>query len=116
MTRDRWLLKRRTLNDDREPGINQGMGVFQFTPAAGVKYQLKIASPSGIEGQFVLPTATTEGVALNVAGGVTSDQEAISAVLRSAGKDRDLYVGAYCRGALLDFQQVQASTGTARSR
>ena len=100
-----------TLNDDREPGINQGMGVFQFTPAVGVKYQLQIESPAGIEGKFFLPATVSEGVALQVAGGVTNDRESIAATLHSVGKDRDLYVGAYCRGALLDFQQVRAKDG-----
>ena len=37
-----------TLNDDKEPGVNQGMGVFAFTPKAGRKYSLRIDKPVGI--------------------------------------------------------------------
>ena len=30
-----------TLHDDKEPGVNQGMGRFEFTPKAGKKYELQ---------------------------------------------------------------------------
>src|SRR5262249_17958524 len=36
-----------TLNDPTQPGANQGMGRFEFTPQAGRQYELKIDSPSG---------------------------------------------------------------------
>ena len=100
-----------TLNDDREPGINQGLGALPVHPSAGTSYRLKIESPAGIEGKFILPAAKAEGVALKVVGGVTTDRDSIPVVLHSAGGDRDLYVGAYCRGALLAFQQVQVREG-----
>jgi hypothetical protein len=35
-----------------QPGANQGMGVFEFAPAAGKKYELKIEAPIGIQGKY----------------------------------------------------------------
>ena len=51
-----------TLTDAEHPGVNQGMGRFTFQPEAGKKYELKIVSPAGMEGQYLLPAAKTEGV------------------------------------------------------
>lgn len=97
-----------TLNDDSAKGINQGMGVFQFTPAAGEKYEFKIRARTAMEGKYPLPAVITEGVVLSVPSGVTTDQQDMTVVVTSAGKQRELVVGAYCRGALLAFQTIQA--------
>src|SRR5262249_55123053 len=55
-----------TLNDDKEPGVNQGMGTFRFTPVAGKKYQLTVDSPAGIEGKYELPEVKKDGVVLRI--------------------------------------------------
>ena len=44
-----------TLHDDKEPGVNQGEGRFEFTPKADKKYELAIDSPVGIAGRVALP-------------------------------------------------------------
>jgi hypothetical protein len=100
-----------TLNDDKEPGVNQGMGVFSFTPASGKQYQLKIDAPSGIEGKYPLPAAKDDGVVLSIAQGVTTAQEPIRVTVQSAQRERTLLVGAYCRGRLMDHQTVTVKKG-----
>jgi len=95
-----------TLNDDRAPGVNQGMGLYTFTPLAGRKYELKIDEPAGIEGTYELPSAKDDGIALTIRTGVTKEKEPIRLMLASAQKDRSLLVGAYCRGRLMDNRLV----------
>jgi anti-sigma factor RsiW len=102
-----------TLNDDAEPGINQGMGLFAFTPKAGRKYELKIDAPAGIEGKHELPAIENDGVVLSVPACLTTAGEPITAVVYSAGKERALLVGAYCRGRLMDHRLVTAKPGEA---
>jgi hypothetical protein len=102
-----------TLHDDQEPGINQGMGAFTFTPQAGGKYELKIDTPVGIEGTYGLPVTKEDGVALRIPTGVTKAKEPIRIVVNSGDKDRTLLVGAYCRGRLMDHQTVIARKGEA---
>jgi A-macroglobulin TED domain/Alpha-2-macroglobulin family len=102
-----------TLNDDKEPGVNQGMGVFAFTPEAGKHYELKIDTPSGIEGKYPLPDAKDNGVVLTIAQGVTTADEPIRVQVGNA-KDsgpRTLLVGAYCRGRLMDHRTVTVEKG-----
>ncbi|MBL8795729.1 MAG: hypothetical protein JNM56_17620, partial [Planctomycetia bacterium] len=96
-------------------GLNQGMGKFAFTPQAGKKYALKVVEPAGIKAQFALPAVVSDGVALQVPSAVTSEQEPIKIEVRSAGKDRELLVGAYCRGRLLGFHELTAKNGQAAS-
>jgi len=98
------VLPVQTLNDDLEPGVNQGMGAFSFVPQTGKRYQLKIDAPIGIESQHFLPAAKPEGVVLNIPKGVVEDR--IDVVLHNAGKDRRLLVGAYCRGRLVDNSEL----------
>jgi hypothetical protein len=102
-----------TLNDDKEPGINQGMGLFAFTPQAGHKYELKIDAPSGIEGKYELPAIKADGVVLSIPEGVMGGKDPLRVVVESAGKDRRLLIGAYCRGRLMDNQTVTARKGEA---
>src|SRR5262249_47948206 len=94
----------RTLNDDQEAGVNQGMGSFEFTPQAGTQYEVKIDTPIGIEGQYRLPEVKADGVVLSVPEGVFTDK--IRVVLADRKQPRKLLVGAYCRGRLLDHQTV----------
>src|SRR5262249_55748310 len=93
------------------PGVNQGMGAFAFVPQTGQTYELKIDAPLGIEGRYPLPGAKADGVVLNIPTGVVTDK--IDAVLHTAGADRRLLVGAYCRGRLLDHATVFARQGEA---
>jgi hypothetical protein len=108
------LAKVHTLTDSEEPGVNQGMGVFSFTPQVDATYELKIDSPTGMHGKdgkmrYVLPAAKAEGVVLRLPQGVV--QDAIDVEITSADRDRQLLVGAYCRGKLLDSLNVDAKTG-----
>src|SRR5262249_47669038 len=79
-----------TLSVDDQPELNQGMGAFGFTPRSGHKYELKIDSPSGIEGKYSLPELKEDGVVLHIPKGMSSASEPIHVVVQSAGKDRSL--------------------------
>ncbi len=103
-----------TLTDEQEPGVNQGMGIFAFTPEVNKTYELKIDSPTGMHGtdgqrRYVLPAAKKSGVVLRVPQGVVG--EAFDVEVTSADRDRSLYVGVYCRGKLLDHLKVEAKAG-----
>ncbi len=99
----------RTFSDDKEIGVNQGMGRFDFTPKSGQRYELKIDAPAPIEGRFLLPPVQDGGVVLHLVQGVVTNQ--IDIVLSSPDKARKLLVGAYCRGQLLDVQTVTVEAG-----
>ncbi len=92
----------------KEPGINQGMGLFAFTPEKGKTYELKIDAPKNIEGKYPLPTAKTDGVAMQIPQGVHAGD--LQVIVRST-KQRNLLVGAYCRGRLLDSTAVTVQEG-----
>ncbi len=98
----------KTLHDDQEPGVNQGMGRFDLTPKAGKKYELQIDSPVGITQRVALPEVKEDRVELSVPEGVAEAGKPIKAVVRSK-TERDLMVGLYCRGRLL--QSVQLKKG-----
>jgi alpha-2-macroglobulin-like protein len=103
-----------TVNVPDQPALNQGIGSFRgFVPAAGRTYELKIETPAGIEGRYVLPDVRPDGVAMDVPNPVVEADQPIEVVLHSAGKDRPLRVGAYCRGRLMDHQPVEAKSGAA---
>ncbi|MBX9680461.1 MAG: zf-HC2 domain-containing protein [Gemmataceae bacterium] len=98
-----------TLTDAKEPGINQGMGRFEFTPEKGRIYELKIESPAKTEGKHRLPEAKAEGVAMRIPDAVVG--ESFEVEIRNVGKQRNLLVGAYCRGRLLDHVQATVEDG-----
>ncbi|HEV3448611.1 MAG TPA: hypothetical protein VG099_28495, partial [Gemmataceae bacterium] len=100
-----------TLHDDEKPGVNQGMGLFTFTPEPGKSYELKIDAPTGMEGKYALPPSRQDGVVLSIPTGVSSPKQPINVTVQSVDKDRDLLIGAYCRGRLMDHQTVRASKG-----
>ncbi len=89
-----------TLSDDREPGVNQGMGRFEFTPRKDKVYQLRIESPSGIDKPIALPAAVAEGVVLRVDDGLLKPQQALQVRVQS-NRPRELVVGVTCRDQLL---------------
>src|SRR5579864_3795146 len=99
-----------TLHDDKEPGANQGMGSFRFTPKAGETYKLVVEEPAGAEAIGKWPEIQAEGVAMFVPTGVTTGGEPIHVELFDT-KSRQMLVGAYCRGRLLDHQRVQTEAG-----
>jgi len=105
------VARAQTFNDDTQPGANHGLGRFEFTPAAGRKYELKIDSPAGIEGKYGLADVKQEGVVLTVPNGVVNDKDSIHVVVHSTKRDRQILVGAYCRGRLMDHQRVEAFKG-----
>jgi hypothetical protein len=98
-----------TVSDNDQPGVNQGMGLFELTPRFGRKYELKMDAPIGIEGRYVLPAVQRDGVVLSIPEGVIRDK--IDVRLRSERLPRKLLVGAYCRGRLIDHQSVTAQPG-----
>jgi hypothetical protein len=107
----RVIARLETLNDAREPGANQGMGVFEFTPVAGRKYQLQIDSPAGIVADYEFPAIKTEGVVLNVPRGVMKPSESLRVRVNDSQGGRTLLVGAYCRGRLLAHETFQSKKG-----
>ena len=95
----------KTFTDEREPGINQGLGSFTFTPQRNRRYQLRIDAPIGIERVIPLPAIKNTGVVLSAPQGVVENE--IRVKLTSAPTARELFVGAYCRGRMLDGQVVK---------
>jgi alpha-2-macroglobulin-like protein len=107
-----------TLVDDKEPGINQGLGSFTFTPKLGMRYSLRIDSPIGIDRSILLAWGDglqrdpkNRGVALNIPQGVVDGDGDINLTLHNVLQPRELLVGAYCRGRMLDhkFVKVEAN-------
>lgn len=98
-----------TLTDELEPGINQGMGRFDFTPEFGQKYKLEIDRPIGAEGEYKLPVVQADGVSLRALSEVSSDPDPIRIRVTSPNVARNLLVGAYARGRLLDHQRITAA-------
>jgi hypothetical protein len=105
----REVARAETLTDDQEPGINRGLGTFTFTPRPDCRYELRLDVPVGIAKGYKLPAAKATGVVLHLPQGVVTKD--IPVTVLSAGKDRDLLVGAYCRGKLLDHTPVFARAG-----
>src|SRR5207253_137728 len=95
-----------TLTDDKEAGINQGMGRFEFIPEFGQTYKLVIDNPAGIEGEHSLPAVKAEGVVLTALDDVTSGPKPLRIRVSSPGVGRSLLVGAYARGRLLDHRRI----------
>ncbi len=101
-----------TLSDDKEPGINQGMGRFEFTPTAGKAYQVRIDSPKGIEKPITLPVPLEEGVVLQVDEGQITARQALKVRVQTA-KPSELVIGVTCRGQLLGSASL-SSPGKAK--
>ncbi len=90
----------RTLNDLENPGANQGMGSFEFTPKAGADYSLELLGPSKGT-KIALPTVKTSGITLRVEGEQLATGGKVPVRLR-ASEEGHWFVGLYCRGRLLD--------------
>lgn len=98
-----------TLTDAEEPGINQGLGAFTFVPEANRRYKVKLDAPVGTTRTYTLPTAKKDGVVLHLPQGVVTQD--IPVTVYSTGGTRELLIGAYCRGKLLDHTPVLARDG-----
>lgn len=94
-----------TLSDEDKPGVNQGQGVFRFTPKAKSVYTLQIDSPTGIATRKALPEPVEDRVVLHVPKGVFHPGEPIHVHVHSA-RPRALVVGGYCRGQLVDVVEL----------
>lgn len=108
------IIEIQTLSDDKQAGVNQGMGVCAFMPSAGRKYELKIDTPAGIEGKYPLPEVKEDGVALSVPASGTSDRpgsESIHARAWSAKRDRELLIGVFYHGRLLSHETKTVKAG-----
>jgi hypothetical protein len=100
-----------TLNDDKEPGVNQGLGVFEFTPIAGKQYSLQIDTPVGGAAEYEFPTIKSDGIVLNTPQGVMAARESLRIRVNDSTGGRSLLVGAYCRGRLLAHQTIRSKKG-----
>jgi hypothetical protein len=78
-----------------------------FTPKPDAAYWLWIDSPVGIEKTHRLPAVEQKGVVLHLPQAVAEDE--IDVRLQTVGEPRELLVGAYCRGRMVDF--VKAPKG-----
>jgi hypothetical protein len=91
----------KTLTDEKEPGINQGLGKFELTPKKDASYEVKIISPIGMAGSFKLPAAKDAGTVLRVVDNIVKPGQPLKVEVNSTIKSR-LMVGVYCRGRLLE--------------
>jgi alpha-2-macroglobulin-like protein len=103
----------RTLNDAEHPGVNQGLGLFEFTPVKGKTYSVSLTSPQGVKepkGGFKLPSAVASGLALQVAA-ISEPGKPLSVKLFNQGVKRNLVVGAYVRGRPLAHEKLTMDAG-----
>jgi serine/threonine protein kinase len=103
-----------TLHMDKVSGVNHGLGLFEFVPAKGIKYELKIDSPSGVEGNYVLPEVKEDGVALKVLA-IGGNHRPVDSPIRvqawSPRQDRELLAGIFYHGRLLSHETKQVKAG-----
>ncbi len=114
--RNQEVVRIQTLADDKEAGINQGLGSFTFKPKLGARYSLRIDAPIGIDRPIPLAWGNglrieprDRGVVLNIPQSVVDGD--INLTLHNVQQARELLVGAYCRGRVLDhkFVKVEAN-------
>jgi hypothetical protein len=104
----------KALTDAEHPGVNQGLGMFEFTPVANKTYAVKLEKPFGIvppDGGYQLPAAKNEGVVLSVPTGVTKAGEPIPVRLTSVGAKRTVLVGMYIRGRAVAHEKATLEPG-----
>ncbi|MSR30962.1 MAG: hypothetical protein EXR99_05590 [Gemmataceae bacterium] len=96
----------KTLTDDIEPGINQGMGNFSFTAKPDSQYEVEVTSPASIQGKFKLPQVKKSGTVLTIQDEVIRPGKTVRGEVQTTTKSR-LLVGLYCRGRLLDSTTLE---------
>ena len=93
-----------TLSDLENPGANQGLGAFDFTPKTGANYVLELLGPS--KGSKVeLPKTKAGGVNLRVEAEKLAPGGKVPVQLKATGEGL-WFLGLYCRGRLLDSKLV----------
>jgi len=102
----------KTLTDDKEPGINQGLGKFELTPKKDANYEVKITSPPSIAGSFKLPAIKDAGTVLRVVDNIIKPGQSVKVEVDSTVKSR-LMVGVYCRGRLLESIYLEQGKNSA---
>jgi hypothetical protein len=119
----------KTLTDPDHPGVNQGLGVFTFTPEPGKRYAVRLDRPVGVIQlaepfaaplgsaaalslpAYQLPAAKADGVVLHVPDGVTGPGEKLRVRLWSGRRKRTVLVGAYARGRPVAHQRAILEPG-----
>lgn len=102
-----------TMTDAEQPGANQGLGMFTFTPEVGKTYTIQLLKPQGVSAVSVEKEslkAKPDGTLLRIAQGVVDANDPIRVTITST-RNRTLYVGAYTRGVAIAQQQVKAIAG-----
>lgn len=114
----------KTLTDPEHPGVNQGLGVFSFTPESGKRYALKLQRPAGtaeppikvaelakVTAGYLLPKAEADGVTLSIPNGVIDANRPLKATVTSAKTKRNLIVGVYTRGLVVGHKTLTVEPG-----
>ncbi len=120
-----------TFSDLANHQVNNGKGIFSFTPEQNRIYYVKLTSPGGIEEPinrlpkfslaglpvqptftgYKLPNCKPIGVVMSIPKGVVSATEPVEVELYSA-TNKKLLVGAYTRGHLINHQTIQLKANT----
>ena len=93
-----------TFTDPRNPGANQGVGAFTFTPERGKQYRMQPEQPVGVSLIYEFPKITDNGIVLHLPQTTTQGSDPLHVVLHNRGADKRVLVGAYCRGHMLAHQ------------
>ena len=101
----------KTLSDDTEPGINQGMGRFELTPGKDAKYEFEVTKPESVRQKFSLQSVKDSGVVMHLGRDFYRAGEKVDVQVRSTTKSR-LMVGMYCRGRLLESAYLDDGNGS----
>lgn len=87
--------------------FHNGMGAFEFTPAANEKYTVKITNPVGIKEVYKMPEALVRGYVLNIDN--TKESE-IKATIRTTETEQ-LSLVAQVRGQIYYSTAIDAKKG-----
>lgn len=123
----RTICEVKTLTDAERPGVNQGLGLFAFTPEAGKRYALQLLRPVGtrmpaiklpelaaLGTGYILPKAEVDGVVLAIPNGVLAANDPIVGTLTSAKSKRNIVVGVYTRGFVVGHARVTLEPGQSK--
>ncbi|MGL6075301.1 MAG: alpha-2-macroglobulin family protein [Fimbriiglobus sp.] len=113
----------KTLTDKDNPGVNQGLGVFTFTPEKGKNYHATATQPAGLEMPtidattrgYVLPNTRDTGVVMTIPQGVSKPGQPIVVELQAVGAKKKVVVGAYIRGETVATTQAELVPGKSQT-
>src|SRR5581483_4976882 len=98
-----------------ESEVQQGQGVFRFTPKLGAKYSVRLTSPAmgatELDGPFE-KLIKTSGTVLHVPAPVSGEAEPLALVLRNHSGPRRLLLIATCRGQMVGQHSVDVADGS----